>query len=252
MYILGFETTGSLGSVALYNLNNDEIKEMRVDEPMGHLKNIIDLAGKLMTDEGVDKEKLAAVAVSVGPGSYTGIRIGVSSARAIAQGLDLPCISVPGLAMFKEKCDGSQGCAVIFNARRGQVYGAVFDKDGNEILEPGAYMLSDVTDAVDRLSDENIVFYGDGVSAYENNETYGSLLNNRKFAGKEKLLPRAEMVVRYAAAAYRKGRICDYKNLEPSYMRETEAEQKLKDGTLERLRREKMAKLSRGLKCGNH
>lgn len=245
MYILGFETTGSLGSVALYNLNNQEIKMAAVDEPMGHLKNIVSLANGLMESEHIKVEDIAAVAASVGPGSYTGIRIGVSTARAIAQGLGLPCISVPSLDMFKEKCDVNNGCAVIFNARRGQVYGAVFDGNGNEVLKPGPYMLSDVTEAVDSSGIINCVFYGDGVSAYKDDEKYGDLLNCRVFAKESELLPSADMVVRYAASSYNKGKLCDYNALEPSYMRETEAEQKLKDGTLERLRKEKMAKFAR-------
>ncbi|MDY2960127.1 MAG: tRNA (adenosine(37)-N6)-threonylcarbamoyltransferase complex dimerization subunit type 1 TsaB [Hornefia sp.] len=243
MYILGFETTGALGSAALYNLDTDEIRCLSVNQPMEHLKNIIGLAKRLLDDEKAGADELKAVAASVGPGSYTGIRIGVSSARAVAQGLNIPCISVPSLDIFKEKCKGDTGCAVIFNARRGQVYGAVFDETGRDVLKAGPYMLSDVVEAVSK-SGKDIVFYGDGVSAYRNSEDYGYMLENKKLAAEKDLLPTAEMVVRYGAEVYRKGNTCSYTELEPSYMRETEAEQKLRDGTLDRLRKEKMAKFA--------
>ena len=127
MYILGFETTGARGSVALCNLETREIREKSTEEPMGHLRNITELASQLLRERGVEPSDLSGVAVSVGPGSYTGIRIGVSSARAVAQALNITCFAVPSLEMFREKCDGKSGCAVIVNARRGQVYGAVYE-----------------------------------------------------------------------------------------------------------------------------
>ena len=80
MYILGFETTGARGSVALCNLETREIREKSTEEPMGHLRNITELASQLLRERGVEPSELSGVAVSVGPGSYTGIRIGVSSA----------------------------------------------------------------------------------------------------------------------------------------------------------------------------
>lgn len=257
MYILGFETTGARGSVALYNLETREIREKSTEEPMGHLRNITELASQLLRERGVEPSDLSGVAVSVGPGSYTGIRIGVSSARAVAQALNISCFAVPSLEMFREKCDGKSGCAVIVNARRGQVYGAVYGSHGEEILAPGAYMLDDVTSAVDGIrgsrgngvhsgTDDSITFYGGGVTAYLKDERFAHLLRGRKFANERELLPTAGMVVRHAIGMRERGEECDFRDLQPDYMRETEAEQKLKDGTLTRLREKKMANLMNG------
>lgn len=113
MYILAMETTGPNASAALLraaepgSAPEPEIIERAVllgqqtsYEAKNHLKNLMPLIQKLLTTCGVEKSQLTHIAVSVGPGSFTGIRIGVSTARALAQALQLPCIAVPTLEVF--------------------------------------------------------------------------------------------------------------------------------------------------------
>ncbi|MBR4019893.1 MAG: tRNA (adenosine(37)-N6)-threonylcarbamoyltransferase complex dimerization subunit type 1 TsaB [Firmicutes bacterium] len=178
MYILALETTGPVGSCAIIRDDGQVTMEVSAEE-MNHLKDLMPMAQRLIDKLGLDKKDMTAVAASVGPGSFTGIRIGVSTARAISQALDIPAIGVPTLDAFKLKCDGVTIVAPIFNARRGQVYGAVFDEQGGDILKSGPYMLTDVLEALenlikDRLDDApcgmaaagRIMFYGDGIDAY--------------------------------------------------------------------------------------
>lgn len=141
MYILALETTGPVGSAALID-ERGQITEAVSGEAMNHLKDLMPMAKRLLDQRGVCQGDLTAAAASVGPGSFTGIRIGVTSARAICQALDIPAISVPTLDSFKVKCDGRTVIAPIINARRGQVYGAVFGEDGSDILKSGPYMLT--------------------------------------------------------------------------------------------------------------
>ena len=128
---------------------------------MAHLRRLAGMMEELVQETGCSKSEIGAVAASAGPGSYTGIRIGVTTARMTAQALGVPCLKVPTLAMFRPLA-GDTGCAVIFNARRGQVYGAVYGPGGQEVLAPGPYMLEDVTKAAERAG-LNPVFYGDGI-----------------------------------------------------------------------------------------
>ena len=199
MYILAMETTGPNASAALLraaepgSAPEPEIIERAVllgqqtsYEAKNHLKNLMPLIQKLLTTCGVEKSQLTHIAVSVGPGSFTGIRIGVSTARALAQALQLPCIAVPTLEAFchaqaakhaHTRAQGAQDEAVrvaengaqvvcgIINARRGQVYGIV---DG--YLPGGPYMLTDVLDVITqqvRPDGRAVLFYGDGMDAYE-------------------------------------------------------------------------------------
>lgn len=313
MYILALETTGPLGSVALINEYGKTLCKIS-EETMSHLKDLMPMAQAILAEAGISPKDLSAVAASIGPGSFTGIRIGVSSARAIAQALNLPCISVPTLELFNpgcyQGCDPSNpdcdpsnpdcdpsnpdcdpsnaGCSTpnfdadlivpIFNARRNQVYGAIFDQEGKEILTPGPYMLGDVLNAIDTYasakSDElaptkcmgagkeeaklpyNILvkFYGDGIDAYEkkivehfdgtpdialgrpSTDTADShpLGGNVRydFADSSERYQKADMVAKLALAKYKAGDTCTVNELLPDYMRMTEAEQKLRDGTL--------------------
>lgn len=231
MYILGIETTGKIGSAALYNSEDERIYYKETTEDMGHLRNIAYLINDLMQENHIKKSEISKIAVSVGPGSYTGIRICVSTARALAQGLGVPCIPVGALDEFRLYCKSSE-VAVIFNARRGQVYGAIFDVNGRNILPPGPYMLEDV---LNKVNEEGInpKFYGDGIDAYRDK------LEAYELAPVSERYPRADLVVKMAKESELE---VDYQNLLPDYMRETEAEQKLRDGTLAKLRAAKMEK----------
>ena len=272
MYILAIETTGPVGSVAVIDADAKDRMAARVPmkittQTMSHLKNLVPMMEKIFDEEGIGKDEVCAVAASVGPGSFTGIRIGVSTARALAQAWGVPCISVPSLEVCREKCgnggkgrvaedgsavNGSDGsvCA-IFNARRGQVYAACFGCSGEVLIEPGPYMLADVLDRIEELGAKP-TFYGDGVDAYFDKEEFRDRVSGYAAAPVEKRYQTADMAARYALDVWKAGsddsgqkagadeKIVDYGELLPDYMRESEAEQRLKDGSLEKMRKEKM------------
>lgn len=245
MYILAFETTGNYGSVALI-AGDGYIWQKMTTERMSHLKMITQEAERVLEEAGVKKDEITAVAASVGPGSFTGIRIGLATARTISQALGIPCIGVSSLEIFREKAEEGRSAAVIFNARRGQVYGAVFDEDGSEVLKPGPYMLEQVMEAADKVKNpENLVWYGDGTDAYADR------LEGRKNASEEDRYQMADMVARKALEEYRKGNTVTYNELLPDYMRVAEAEQKLKDGTLAKMRAAKLERLKNNGRTGN-
>ena len=100
MYILAIETTGPFCSVALVN-DEGLFMEKSSEEEMNHLQGLLPLTQQLLDEAGVEKTQLTHVAASVGPGSFTGIRIGVSTARALGQALNLPLVAVPTLEAFK-------------------------------------------------------------------------------------------------------------------------------------------------------
>ena len=112
MYILAIETTGPFGSVALVSEEENKcvvLGEMTSADEMNHLKDLLPQASRLLESAGVKKSELTHIAVSAGPGSFTGIRIGVSTARALAQALDIPCVSVPTLDAFLYKDNVTMG-----------------------------------------------------------------------------------------------------------------------------------------------
>ena len=193
MFILAIETPGPFGSTALLDQEGNVLGFEVSHGTMSHLKDLIPMIDTMLKKCGVSKDQIDLIAPSVGPGSFTGIRIGVSTARALCQALGIKAVPVPTLEAFCFKeaaadavldvreaaADASSGgqaagmqadsgrtavCAII-NARRGQVYGMI---DG--FMEPGPYMLTDVIEAYKSKMEPDgwkLLFFGDGVDAYE-------------------------------------------------------------------------------------
>lgn len=144
MFILGIETTGPHCSAALID-EKGNITMKRSLERLNHLQVLTPLIDQLLKEAKITKDDICAVAASRGPGSFTGIRIGVSTARALAQVWDKPCIPVPTLFAFgysrKEELVGDEKLAVcpIFDARRNQIYGACIVAENKELAVDGEF-----------------------------------------------------------------------------------------------------------------
>lgn len=232
MYILAIETTGPVCSVAL--LKNDEILAVKSsDKQRNHLKDLMPLIAELLASSETDKNDLDYIAASVGPGSFTGIRIGVSTARALAQVLGLPAVAVPTLDAFclkpQAKEDGAAACGII-NARRGQVYGII---DG--FMEGRACMLTDVISVIKKNvlpKGIKVKFFGDGTDAYEKQIREELDGDTFSFADKSVRYQDAGSVGLLAFEKIKNGRLLEAGALLPDYMRKAEAEQKLESGEL--------------------
>jgi len=243
MYILGIDTTGISCTCGLINMDTGKVSVKKVESEMSHLKYVADITEKLLAEEGLSlspKGEIAAVACSVGPGSFTGIRIGVAFGRSVCDALNIPAISVPTLELYRNKLSKAapkKPIAGIINARRGQVYGIIYDEKGDVVLKPGCHMLRELL----KVSDEfpETVFYGDGVDAYMDilSEAPGRII-----APVEERYVDAGDVVMIGLEKFNKGETIDFEKLLPEYHRLAEAEQKLKDGSLAKEREAKMAR----------
>ncbi len=262
MYLLAIETTGPKASAALLAMPDGHmgqggqaqavrlLGETSSDEAKNHLKNLLPLIRQLLTECNVPKSQLTHIAASIGPGSFTGIRIGVATARALAQALQLPCVAVPTLETFRyaetkgtakreapQTSDAYRSlvCGII-NARRGQVYGIV-----ENCLPGGAYMLTDVLEAIAQKvlpNGKKVKFYGDGIDAYEAQiRSYFDDLGYREakdyvFAEPEERYQSAAAAAYAAMDRIADGKAVSFEQLLPDYMRKAEAEVKLAAGQL--------------------
>ncbi len=237
MYILAIETTGPFGSVALINEEKEIVAHEVSQDTMSHLKDLMPMIKRMMDGLGLDGSDITAIACDAGPGSFTGIRIGVSTARALAQIWKIPCIKVSSLssALLKDgheniDSDDTVVC-VILNARRRQVYGFI-----NGYLKEGPWMIDDVI----RIAKEEfrgtkeILFYGDGVDSYGKilKEAFDGTAVRYSFAPEGCRYQDASEIAREGLIKYNSGQTVDFKEFLPEYMREAEAETKLKAGEL--------------------
>jgi tRNA threonylcarbamoyladenosine biosynthesis protein TsaB len=134
MKILAIETTGKYGSASVID-DEGRIWSAESREEMNHLKGIISLIDEALAAAGITKNDLTHIAASIGPGSFTGIRIGVTTARTMAQMLDIPCIAVSSIEALAEGAlsdaisAGALYVVPIINARRHQTYGAIYEAE---------------------------------------------------------------------------------------------------------------------------
>jgi tRNA threonylcarbamoyladenosine biosynthesis protein TsaB len=166
--ILNLETATTACSVSLAK-DGKLIALKELDGDYTHAENLTIFIEEVLKQAKVQLNELDAVAVSKGPGSYTGLRIGVSSAKGLCYSLNKPLLAVNTLesmantaAQLAEIPAGALLCPMI-DARRMEVFCALFNKSGKEIRTTSAEIIEENSFA-DLLSDQKIYFFGDGAA----------------------------------------------------------------------------------------
>jgi len=237
MYILAIETTGPFCSAALAD-ENSIIDERSSDQTLKHLQSLTPMIEDILRKADLKVKDLSHIAVSAGPGSFTGIRIGVSTARGLAQMSGVKLVSVPTLYAFGCSTAARQGegriVCPIFDARRGQIYGGAYSSR-QEIIAGGPYMLDEFLGKIP--AEKGLLFTGDGLGSYcerirswaaENNVDVSFAEGTQRAGGVAVFAFR--MLFDYEHFGDRTG--LGYEELKPRYMRMAEAEKRLKEGTL--------------------
>ena len=163
IYILNIETSTKACSVAIHNDGKLLNCKESVTEEFSHSEKLLLFISDVMNESRISFSQLNAVAVSMGPGSYTGLRIGVSTAKGLCYALDIPLISVSTLqAMAYGMLSVSKAdlfCPMI-DARRMEVYSAFFDSDNIMVRK----IQADIVDgsSYDFELKKKVIFFGDG------------------------------------------------------------------------------------------
>jgi tRNA threonylcarbamoyladenosine biosynthesis protein TsaB len=234
MKILVLETTGPMASVALIDQNRN-VRERMNDTRYSHLEELVPMIQALMAEGETCPEDITAIAVSRGPGSFTGVRIGMATAKALAQIWEKPIVEVPTLAAFAFHAGIAPGTLVVpvLDARRDQVYGAAYRKtkacQASEVIEEKAWDLKEFLEllAGRQQEEETVLFCGDGV------QVYGDMLEQYPkpflYSGTEEAVQRAAAVAQLALNLYQEGAVTDAFHAGPVYLRQAEAERKLQE-----------------------
>ncbi|MBW8242123.1 tRNA (adenosine(37)-N6)-threonylcarbamoyltransferase complex dimerization subunit type 1 TsaB [Muricauda oceani] len=180
------------------------------------IKEALEEASLLFSD-------LDAVAISKGPGSYTGLRIGVSSAKGLCFSLDIPLVSVPTLQSMAHQTDVKPGELVIpvLDARRMEVYSCVYDAVYNEVRETRAEIIDEDSFA-DYVSDDKVYIIGSGA------EKCRGALEHPNFIFDESVVPSAKDMVPIAFEKYKSNEFEDVAYFEPYYLKDFVLQQKKK------------------------
>lgn len=227
MIILGIETSGDFGSVALCD-EEAVLAAYAFPEGARHARDIMPAIDGLVKEAAVGKGDISAVAVSQGPGSFTGLRVGVTCAKTLAYALGWRAVGIPSLEVMARNvtADAAGECRFtcpVLDARRAKVYGTVFEWDGDRWRDTTGVLIEAPDELAARIPDGALVF-GSGVRAYPEVFSVG-----RVRVGDEGLaVGRAEAVARLGLRRIRAGEEADPMRLVPHYYRVTEPEEKLR------------------------
>lgn len=160
-YILNIETATKNCSVALAKNGETILFKEMAEQGFSHAEKLHLFIEEIIKEAGISFSDLSAVAVSQGPGSYTGLRIGVSAAKGLCYALEIPLISVDTLTILANQLQIEKGIIIpMIDARRMEVYSAIFNAKKEMIREVQAEILtdssfSDIEDAVYFVGDSN-------------------------------------------------------------------------------------------------
>ena len=232
MLILGIDTC-SMSSSASVVSEDRMIATFSVNHKKTHSERIMPQIEDMLEAADISIDEIDAFAASVGPGSFTGVRIGVATVKALAQAQKKPCIAVSaleGLATNALNFDGI--ISPILDARRNQVYNALFESNGKNITRLCADRALPLLELLEDLkkTDRNIMFVGDGVPVFKDIIT-DSLKDRAFFATLPLVFNQESSIALLGLEKFNNGDTISYEKLVPEYVRLSQAEQ-------EKLRRE--------------
>lgn len=211
--ILCIETSGINCSVAIAE-NNVLLSEKSENKgKFTHTESLHLFIEEILESVKLSFKAIDAVAISSGPGSYTGLRIGVSAAKGLCFALGKPLISVPTLQILASQITGDNHYIIpMLDARRMEVYSAVFDDHFNEIQVTEAKIL-DENSYLEWLDKGKVVFLGDG------SDKFSEICHHSNAFFVKNAFPQAKDMIQYA---FRKFEAKTFENIayfEPNYLK---------------------------------
>lgn len=220
--ILNIETSSKKCSVALTKDGATEF-EMEDNSEMNHAISLAPFVERCMEELKRKDEKLDAVAVSIGPGSYTGLRIGLSLAKGLCFSLDIPLIAISTLkilavkAMFRNIIwEGDETILCMVDARRMEVYAGAFDFALNSVIDEQPVILT--PESFSPLHDHRkVIFIGNGSEKFK--DLYQG--SNGEWLGN--LEPHARDMTALSEKYFREGKFADVAYVTPNYLKDFQA-----------------------------
>ncbi|MEJ2201760.1 MAG: tRNA (adenosine(37)-N6)-threonylcarbamoyltransferase complex dimerization subunit type 1 TsaB [Desulfuromonadaceae bacterium] len=221
--LLTVDTATTAGSVALCR-GTTLLGEFTLNIRSTHSDRLLSLIQQLLAATGVSLSQLQALGVVLGPGSFTGLRVGVATVKGLALALQIPVVGVSSLAALAMQVP-YVSCPVctLLDARKAEVYAGLFAWKGVELRPLRDEVVLPPVELLASLPAEEIIFVGNGALEYGDliQETLGDAA---RIVPLSQQVPRAASAAPLALAALREKRIIPLEHLVPSYIRPSEAE----------------------------
>lgn len=213
-YILSIETATTNCSVSLSRKGKTLVLKEDNSKNYSHAENLHVFIDAVLKEAGITANHLDAIAISKGPGSYTGLRIGVSAAKGLCFALDVPLIAVATLENLAHQVICNEGVIVpMLDARRLEVYTATFDSQYND-MRPTEAKILDENAFAEQLLQGTIHFIGNGV------EKTKALISHKNAIFIEDKLPSANQMSLLAFNKFKQNDFEDVAYFEPFYLKD--------------------------------
>ena len=215
--LLCIETSGKNCSVALFEgLQLVSIREVHTEQ-FSHSENLHVFIEQVLKESNLQPKAIKSIAISAGPGSYTGLRIGVATAKGLCYGWDIPLIALPTLRILAEQVTYEftdiEYIIPMIDARRMEVFTAVYSHDFSPILGERAEILTESTFDT-YLNKGKTIFLGDGITKFQ------AICKHKNAYFWENKFPSAKQMGRLALEKYQAQAFEDIAYFEPFYLKE--------------------------------
>ncbi len=222
MYILGIDTSTDILSAAVCT-ETETLAEISFDAERSHAERIIETIESVLSEANVSLRILDILGVSRGPGSFTGVRIGVATMKGLALGAGKPLIGVSTLRAMAHLADsGATHVCPLIDARINEVYGAIYRRSQQEWIAEMPDCVGPIESIV-ASAPENCVVLGDGTIRYA--DRLRAAAPHLRVLSAEKGRPSGAAVAREALAAFRAGNTGEPALVLPVYLRKSQPEE---------------------------
>ncbi len=225
MKILALDSSGLVASVAVVT-EDKVLGEFTVNNKKTHSQTLLPMVDEVLKILDMDVKELDAIAVAGGPGSFTGLRIGASTAKGLALVLNIPIINVPTVDALAYNLYGTdQLICPMMDARRNQVYTGLYEWQDGEFKVVIPQFAAEVEELAEKLNEYNreIIFLGDGVEA-QLSKFVPLLQVPYSIAPVHLSKQRAAALGALGTEYYKAGKMQDGDSFEPEYLRVSQAE----------------------------
>jgi tRNA threonylcarbamoyladenosine biosynthesis protein TsaB len=222
MYILGIETATRTGGVAIVS-EDGVLAEYTLNIEVTHSERLMSTVDRVLKDTGFQMASIDGFGVSIGPGSFTGLRIGLSTVKGLAFTTGKPVAAVPTLkALAWNAYFSHYPVCPLLDAKKKEVYSALYRYDGRDLVQDLPESVLPLSELADRISGE-VVFTGEGARLFAEDirKLFGSRAHIAPLAA---TVPSAASVAEIALLMLQTGRNSDPDTLSPLYIRRPEAE----------------------------
>lgn len=225
MKILALDTSGMTATAAIVD-ENKTIAEFSINYKKTHSQTLMPMIENMSSIIELNINTVDYVAISSGPGSFTGLRIGAATAKGIAHGINKPIVPVPTLDALAYNIFGTDKVICpIMDARRNQVYSSFYTYNDNRLERLSDYLVESIDNIIEMTYDFDceVIFLGDGVDVHRN-ILKDKLEANCLFAPLNCNMQKASSIGALAVEMIKNNMTVNYAEFAPFYLRKSQAE----------------------------